>query len=703
MTVRGLVPYAIAAVLVAAGSSLAVVSTVHHVATDSRATASITPTPSGARAADLSRVSRLAFWRDGKLWISNLDGSLRRSIASTEDIRRVSLTRWTSDGAAVAFVDAGFAITVVTQDGTRTDVGLPFDLRVAGYRIADLRWSPDGRRAAVTLLRPNDGRSDAFVVDLDQAKPAFARATTLEDLFASDWISNEEFLAYTATGVIGIVKAQGQDQVRLLTGATGVSPVIGPEGRVHFLVGRVSLSRDPSLAYVTVVRASPWSAATDGSDVRRESSWEVSDIRLDARLPDGHYLVHRGSTAPIATVTDDVQNLPANAGVIERVRVSPDGRSAYGFTPERIVRIDLTKLGPPAATQAANDAVTVFLDTSGEADVWFPPRLSLARGGERSPAAPAARYAFQLGGHVWQMEGGVASLVRPGPLARRTPTPTPRWAPGGEHVLVLEQAGPSASPSTLTALAIDRSGTATRLTGSVGAGRSFAWSPTGAEIAIAVDKRGVSGLASDAQLEIRFFDPSGRATRAALAASEVAWTPSGIYLLADGTVQRVVGDAPARAIVAKDRLVNDPRAEPSRVVASSLGGLDAAADGSLVSVRLQLQDAAATNRSYVVLIGADGAPVQYLRGDNLSDAAWSPAKALLGYTLDVRTTSERAVVFSPADGKAIATADGRFAGWSPDGQWYFVGRVTGLFAYRVSGGDPVRVGPVGLPMSAAAR
>jgi hypothetical protein len=704
MSVRGLVPYALAAVLVAAGSSLAVVSTVHHVAGGPIASASITPGPSGARVADLSRSSRLAYWREGKLWVSNLDGSLRHALASTEDIRRISLTRWTPDGGSVAFVETGLSLVVVAADGTRTEVALPFELRVAGYRIADVRWSPDGRRAATTLLRANDGRSDAFVVDLNKADPSFARATTLEDLFVSDWISRDEFLAYTATGVIAIVRAGATDQVRLLTGATGVSPIIGPEGRIHFLVGRISLSRDPSLAYVTAIRAVPYSAATDGSDVRREATWEVNDIRLDVRLPDGRYLVHRGSTNAQGTVTDDVQNLPANAGVIERIRSSPDGRSAYGFTGERIVRVDLTKLGPPPATQAANDAVSVFLDTSGEADVWFPTQLSLARGGERPPAAPSARYAFQFGGHVWQMENGVATLVHPGPVARRTPTPAPRWAPGGERFVALEQAGPDTPPTTLVALAIDRAGAATRLAPTVGAGRSFAWAPGGNEVAIAVDKKGVSGIASDAQLEIRFVDPTGRATRAPIAANEVAWTTAGLYLLGEGgAVQKLVGDGPAKPIVTKDKIIADPRADPSRIVASSVSGLDAAPDGSVVSVRLQVQDPASSNRAYVVLISPDGGLVQYVRADTLSDAAWSPARALLGYTLDVRTSSERAVIYSPADGKPVATVDGRFAGWSPDAQWYYVGRVTGLYAFKLGGGDPVRVGPIGLPMTAAPR
>ena len=707
MRVRGLVPYAIAAVLVAAGSSLAVVSTVHHVAGGApAASATVTPNPSGARAADLSRSSRLAYWREGKLWVSNLDGSLRHAITDrlTEDIRLISLTRWIPDGSAVSFVERGLTLAVVTTEGARTEAALPFELRVAGYRIADVRWSPDGRRAAATLLRPNDGRSDAFVVDLDQGKPTFTRATTLEDLFVSDWISKDEFLAYTATGVIGIVRASGTDQMRLLTGAVGVSPVIGPEGRIHFLVGRVSLSRDPSLAYVTALRGAPYSAATDGSDVRREASWEVNDIRLDARLPDGRYLVHRGSTNAQGTVTDDVVNLPAGAGVIERLRVAPDGRSAYGFTSERILRVDLTKLGAAPATQGANEAASVFLDTSGEADVWFPTQLSLARGGERSPAAPAARYAFQLGGHVWQMDGGVATLLRAGPLARRTATPTPKWAPGGDRLVVLEQAGADRPPTTLVAIAIDKAGGATRLTSTVGAGRSLAWAPGGAEVAVAVDKKGVSGIASDAQLEIRFFDPTGRATRASVAANEIAWTQTGMYLLAEGgLVQRLVGDGPAKPVVTKDRLISDPRLGPDRVAASSVSGLDAPSDGSAFSVRLQVQDATSASRTYVVLIGADGAPLQYIRGETLSDAAWSPARPLLGYTLDLRTANERAVVLSPSDGKTLATTDGRFAGWSPDGQWFYVGRTVGLVAYRLSGGDAVRVGPAGVPVAAAPR
>src|SRR5262249_13760341 len=130
MSVRGLVPYAIAAILVAAGSSLAVVSTVHHVAGGApTARATFPPGPTGARVADLSKSSRLAYWRESRLWVSNLDGSLRHAVTDrlTEEIRSISLTRWTADGGAISFVERGTTLSVVTTDGGRTAVAVPFE------------------------------------------------------------------------------------------------------------------------------------------------------------------------------------------------------------------------------------------------------------------------------------------------------------------------------------------------------------------------------------------------------------------------------------------------------------------------------------------------------------------------------------------------------------------------------------------------
>ncbi len=705
MALRGLLPYAVAAVLIAVGSSFAVVSTVRPAGGLAPAASASSAVATARASPELSRTARLVYWRDNKMWVSDLDGSLRRSIASIEDLRRVSLTRWAVDGSALAFVDSGLSLAVVSTLGAHVDVDLPIELRNSGYRIADIRWSPDATRIAATLLRPGDGRSDAFLVDLTATRPLWSRLTSLEDLFVGDWISNEEMLASTALGAVGILSARSPNTMRLISGVQAVSPIVGPEGRIHFLAGRIPTSRDPSLAYVTATRASVWSAALDGSDVRRETQGELNDVRLDARLPDGRYLAHRGSSGSQGVVIEDVELLPAGAGVVERVRIAPDGRTAYGFTPERIVRIDLTKLATtPAAAPVA--AVSVYLDTGGEADVWFPTSLSLARGGERAQGALAARVVFPLGSHIWQLDGGVASLLRSAPLLRRTQVPAPRWSPSGDHLVVVEQAGSLSSSATFIAYVIGRSGDAMRIAPSQAAARSLSWSPDGKELAIVVDRRGVSGIASDAQLEIRFLDPAGKVTRSAVPGREVAWTAMGVVVLRDvdgvPSVVRIHDGDQAATVTTRDALAGDQRASTAGTLSATVSSLDASRDGAFASVRLQTQDSA-TSRTWVVLLGADGKALQYVRGETLADLAWSPSKPYIGYTLDIRTPSERAVVQAPTAGLPVAIQDGRFAGWSPDGDWFYVSRVAGLFAYPIAGGAPIRMGPAGAPLSSAPR
>jgi hypothetical protein len=296
-----------------------------------------------------------------------------------------------------------------------------------------------------------------------------------------------------------------------------------------------------------------------------------------------------------------------------------------------------------------------------------------------------------------------------GPAFRRGIAPTPKWAADGEHLLVLDQTG-QGLPAALEASVVDRTGSAKALAPTLGAGRSFAWSPSGAELAIAVDRRGQNGSASDAQLEIRFFDPTGRATRAAVPGTEVAWTARGLYLLADvaGTagqaVQRLEGEGPARTLVTRDRLAADPRTalgrQPLLRETPALSGLEASPDGSFVTVRLQIADPGNT-RAFLAILDGEGAALQLIRVDDISDVAWSPAAGVLGYTSGVRAGNERAVVMTPA-GATIAQQDGRFAGWAPDGQWYLIGRAGGLFAYPLAGGAPVLLGPASAPVSATA-
>ncbi|MGH2378649.1 MAG: hypothetical protein ACRDGT_09240 [Candidatus Limnocylindria bacterium] len=704
-----LLPYAALGILIAVVSSAAVLSSTGGGLPVPAAEPTSSPQAATQRPVpELSRTGRIAYLRDGRLWISGLDGSLRRSVAPLDDPGRAGHMRWSPDGDKIAFVDAGLSLVVIHVDGQRWDVSLPVVLRDQGWRIADVRWSPDSIRIAATFLRPGDGRADAFVTDLTPALAAWIRVTEMNDLFVGDWVSDTEILASTAGGVIALVEVPQcpacvaldpvATRVRPLTGALGTSPVLASDGRVHFLAGRVPSARDPSVPHITASRASVWSAALNGSDVRRETIRELNDVRLDGRLPDGRYLVHRGGASIQSVAGDGIEPLPANAGLIHRVRLAPDGRTVYGFTRERIVQLDVTKVGlaPPAA---GDPSATVFLDTSGAADVWFPQEpWEAAPAGQPAAAEPAARYAFALGGHIWRM--GTAArpeLLRAGQAIRRTFLPVPRWSPAGTHLLALEQAGFGAPITALIAVVVDRDGEQIRLAETYAAARSFAWAPDGDEFAVVVDRRGVNGTASNAQLEVRFLDTSGGRTREAVAGTEVAWTSAGILVLdeADGeaVLRTVSQDGTARTLAKRDEIVQRAIGENALWLAESWGGLDARLDGSWTSVHI---GNAGGSAEWLVLMDAGGTPVEAVASEELSDAIWSPTKPLLGYTLDARTADERAVVHDPGNGP-LSVQDGRFAGWSPDGDWYYVARTTGLFALPLAGGEPVRVGPVGAP------
>jgi WD40 repeat protein len=714
MRLGTLLPFAALGVLIVVVSSAALLSSTGGglPLPASQATPTLPAEATQRAVPELSRTARLAYWRDGRLWISGLDGSLRRTLTPLDEPRRATHMRWSPDGDKIAFLDSGLSIVVVHVDGRRWDVSLPLVLRDQGWRIADVRWSPDSTRIASTFLQPGDGRADAFIVDLTPALKQWQRITEMNDLFVADWVSNTELLAGTAGGVIALIEVptgsalpMTETRISPLSGALGTSPVIASDGRVHFLAGRVPTSRDPSLPYITASRASVWSTTLDGSDVRRETLTELNDVRLDARLPDGRYLVHRGGVTAQSVTGDAVESLPTNAGLIQRLRLAPDGRTAYGFTRERIVQLDITKVGltPPASP---DPSATVFLDTSGEADVWFPaPPVRRAASPAVLPATgpPAVRYAFTLAGHLWSTAGSERpELLRAGQALRRTFLPTPRWSPGGTHLFALEQAGFGAPTTALVGVVVDAEGEQIRLADSYAAARSFAWAPDGKEIAVVVDRRGVNGTATSAVLEVRFLDTSGKVTRTAIPGTEVAWTSAGVLVMTElaghSVVQLVQDRGGIRTFVERAKLVDHPDIASTPWLGGAWSGLDATPDGAWTSVRITTAEGTS---GYVVLLDARGDPVEFVRAEDLSDAVWSPAKPLIGYTLDVRTVDERAVVHEPGNGP-ITFQEGRFSGWSPDGEWYYVARTTGLFAYPLNGGAAVRIGPVAVPMAITA-
>ncbi|HEX9265929.1 MAG TPA: hypothetical protein VF965_00445, partial [Candidatus Limnocylindria bacterium] len=270
-----LLPYVAAAAVIAVGSIALVYATVD---ADDSAPASI----NGAGAPQpLSSSGRLAYWRQSPsgafvLWAANLDGSQPRSLTTLpSNTSRPFGTRWTGDGNAVAYgTDLGIAI--IKLDGTRTDMPIPAQVGNSGFRLIDQRWSPSGRRVAVTLQRSTDGKTDLWMGSLDRRE--LVAAGVFGNAFFGDWLSDDEVLVESDTAVLGALREPGQP-LRKLVDRPAASPFFDG-ARVHFLAGSAGAYSFPIGIFVT--NPSVWSVLPNGTDLRAEGRLEViGALRID--------------------------------------------------------------------------------------------------------------------------------------------------------------------------------------------------------------------------------------------------------------------------------------------------------------------------------------------------------------------------------------------------------------------------------------
>jgi Tol biopolymer transport system component len=355
---RSLLPYIAAAAVIAVGSMALVYWTVD--AGDQA------PATSGGRASPqpLSATGRLAYWRQSPsgafvLWASNLDGSEPRSLTTLPaNTSRPFGTRWTGDGGAVAYVtDQG--IGVIRLDGTRMDIPAPAHLRLNGFRVIDQRWSPSGTRVAATFLRSTDGKTDLWMGSVDRRE--LVAAGVFGNASFGDWLSDDEVLVESDTGVLVALRQPGQP-ARKLVEQSAASPFFDGT-RVFFLAGVAQATGTGSGILVNNPRV--WSVSPDGRDPRPEGRLEVTGgLRLDGVWPDGRYLMHSGPDQTQFLVGPRSTSL-APSSLIRRAVVSSDRRTAIGFGGSRIVRIDLTRGLSPAES-----AFVVLLDGIVSADVW---------------------------------------------------------------------------------------------------------------------------------------------------------------------------------------------------------------------------------------------------------------------------------------------------------------------------------------------
>jgi len=118
----------------------------------------------------------------------------------------------------------------------------------------------------------------------------------------------------------------------------------------------------------------------------------------------------------------------------------------------------------------------------------------------------------------------------------------------------------------------------------------------------------------------------------------------------------------------------------------------------------------------VVLRTSDGAVMRVFPSDERRGfwgAEWSPRGDLLAREVGPfpasnaedlgRGPSVITEVLDALSGEVVATAPGRFAGWSGDGAHLYFARPEGLFRHYLAGGDGVLVSPYGVPFSISPR
>jgi Tol biopolymer transport system component len=710
---RAQAPYAISAVLVLVVSvALLAGALAMGGLLDERPVSDASPTPSSARGpVELSPASRLAYWRVGpaggtQLWVANLDGSQRRAIANIDGPSRVQATRWSPDGNAVAYLDSGQAVVVQRLDvaGTRYELALPQFLSSGNARIIDFDWSTDSARIAATVRGGSSGipttATDVYVSSATGG--GWRNATSLGNAFLSQWISADQLLIHTQNGLIAIQSATGSG-LRPLTAQVATSPFLGDDGRVYYFAGQVAPTvRDATVPVINAGQARVWSTTIDGGDIQQELPQVYDDVRLVTRWSPGRFVVHQGASTALAFLASGQPPLQTIPGVVDRVVFSPDRRTAIGLTTTRIVRYDT----------AQPDNPVVLLSDVVQPDAWYPETVTITRSTVApAQARPAARYAFALAGLIWVADAtGEARLLRQLQAndldtRRLSGVAIPQWSPDGERILYFDVLSSSFRGAVFVT---DATGTGGRLSDQDAAGPFPTWSPDGnvayTDLLFSFDSAGFGAAG-----EVRIVNPTSSARVATYRAREIAFGGGKTYLIDNGRLESPAGYTDHAILEATARgsrtlttaAVLDAGSafagqSPGPVTLLQLSMLGASADGEYLSVRIS---PASGNSpfTFAILRTADGAPTFRLPGQAIDDVRWSPNGHLVGMTIGnipgVRDAQTGAIVAS--------AGSGRFAGWSPDGKWFYVARDTGLYAQRLSGGEPVRISALGVPVSTA--
>lgn len=718
---RSLLPYALTSVGIVLASAIAVGSSVREAPLE----ASARPT----QRAELSETGRMTYWKgvsntEQELWVSDLDGRRAWPLVREPATLEIALTRWSTDGSSVAYIRGNTSIVVASVDGSGSVVLqvpralLSTDLRIIGYSL-----SPSAKWIALALqqLGPRTRPSDVYVVEVPWERrrkespdgqplplvgaPPWTRVTDLGDAHSGRWISESELFIETRGGMIARLNRETRE-IWPVSGMRATSPMLGGDGRLYF-AGGAWVHADA--AGGPWANGGIWSASLDGSDARNEADRHLESFRLLGRLSDGRFVV--ASPGSTYLVGQQLIPTPWQAGTIRRVIVPASGSDAIGITDSRVVRMFASKIPDSNASVAPPEAVSMLLDGVRDADVWFPPAKAASLPAPSPVGGPAARLAFVIGTTLFEAStsGSLRAVVSapPGGWLGQ-----PLWSPTGDRIAVVV-GRPEEQPNS-TLIVFDASGELWRSANL--RAPSVSWSPDGSQVAVSqygeIDTR--STLVLDARSGATVTTHTGVMAQ---------WTTRGLMGLDSGVIdptqQRfrqwidnsvlLLGDTGRRRITDARTLSAHPLLAdvPGPGLPAWISQLDASPDGELIGIWLYRIGGGGFSHGAFVVVDATGEPQwvdPFEPRSGMQDLSWSPTSAAVGMTLVapdarqpwIREAGSTARVVSGRTGAVLLEQPGAFAGWSTDGDWVYVGRPEGLFAYPLAGGDAVRVGPFGV-------